>query len=325
MNKKLYHPPAIVDELIVLDGLTRSGKFLLGKIVSNFQNVEYFQYPAAMEHIPYLYKMGMLDRDNAIAYLKINANMSTYDMGVGRYLNTRVDDNSSILNATDYKEYVARTVAPDGNIAMERFKQLKRVPSVLTHEVLPLVDLYLEAFPYMKMINIKRHPVDLAHSWHSRRLGERFGADPLTFTPTFDYEGHALPWFMMEWQEQFAKMKPVERVVKSITSLYRFDQKALESLDNQVKEKSIFEVSYENLIEKPLETVSLMGAFIGQVPHSNMDTILKRERCFRKLLIEDRKNKYDEIRNECDSSISDELKETSKAYEKYWAIDSIFN
>ena len=103
--------------------------------------------------------------DAAIAFLQLNTDLSIYDRAVGRNLNLRNSDSSCIRNATDYKDYIHRIEEQDGVEAIDKLKIGKRIPSFLIHECLPHIEFFLEAFPNLLMINIQRHPVDIAHSW----------------------------------------------------------------------------------------------------------------------------------------------------------------
>ncbi|SVE29509.1 uncharacterized protein METZ01_LOCUS482363, partial [marine metagenome] len=51
---KLSSKKDLYNQVLFLDGVGRAGKFLLGKICSNFERVETFQYVESLEHIPIL-------------------------------------------------------------------------------------------------------------------------------------------------------------------------------------------------------------------------------------------------------------------------------
>ena len=173
MNHRLAIQSAIIENILFLDGLSRAGKFLLGKIVSNFKRVEYFQANGFIEHVPILNHLGCMGKNDAIAYLRLHTNLNVYDRSIGRNLNLRLSDGSSVQNATNYDEYLKRTQEPDGVEAITKLKNDRKIPSFLTHECLPHIGFFLEAFPKLLMINIQRHPIDIAHSWFLRGWGER--------------------------------------------------------------------------------------------------------------------------------------------------------
>ena len=100
---------------IIVDGIGRSGKFFLGKILCGLENIEYFQYVSVLEHIPYLYRLGFINEDAAISLLQVNADEHFYNMLVGRNINLRFDDGSSVINSLEPELYDKRAKMPVNN------------------------------------------------------------------------------------------------------------------------------------------------------------------------------------------------------------------
>ena len=146
---------------------------------------------------------------------------SIYNLAIGRGLNLRKEDGSSVTHSTEYNEYLARTENKDGIEAISRLKQLNRLPSFLVHECLPHINFFIEAFPYLQMIHIQRHPIDLSHSWMLRGWGRRFGVDPLAFKPTIDSDNVPAPWYTEEWKEKYSGLSEIDRVIRSVCTLQK--------------------------------------------------------------------------------------------------------
>ena len=66
MNVQLANKPNLVKNILFLSGMGRAGKFLLGKIVSNFQRVEYFKFVSLIEQLPQLHDLKCMDRKSTI-------------------------------------------------------------------------------------------------------------------------------------------------------------------------------------------------------------------------------------------------------------------
>ena len=115
MEKSLAKRPHLLSKVLFLDGLVgRAGKFLLGKVVSNYLRVEYFQFAEILEQIPVLQHLDCIERNAAMALLQLHVDINIYNRSVGRNLNLRLGDSSCIQNATDYQDYIQRTKDPDG-------------------------------------------------------------------------------------------------------------------------------------------------------------------------------------------------------------------
>ena len=109
-NIKFVRKNILVKNLVLIDGLGRAGKFFLGKIVSGFENIEYFQYASIFEQIPYLFKLGALSEDAAICLLQNHIDEYHYYRQLGRNLNLRVDDATSIDNSLEKEIYYKRWI-----------------------------------------------------------------------------------------------------------------------------------------------------------------------------------------------------------------------
>ena len=82
----------------------------MGKIVSSFIVIENFQYASVIEQILYMQNIGAITKDGAIALTKSQVDENGYNMLLGRNLNLREDDATSIYNNLEYKKYLKRGV-----------------------------------------------------------------------------------------------------------------------------------------------------------------------------------------------------------------------
>ncbi len=310
--------PAIKNPVFI-DGITRAGKFFLAKVVSHFESIEYYQYIPLLEHIPIMWKYGQISKANAVAYLRLYSDLHIYDFLMGRNLNMRGTDSSSILNAADKDSYLARVNDAEGIEALKSLQNQKRVPSFLVHEMMPLSDIYFEAFESAKMINIQRHPVDIIHSWHARAWGERFfKPDIASFVPTLQTETGTMPWFAVDWFNAQTKYKPIDLVVQSVLNVNRLENKHYHETLAPLYKDRIHLMCYEHLVESPDDEIQRLSSFLETSPQSVMGEILKREGCYRQLSVDERDAKYKSIKQEASEESVQLLDEAIGNYEKKW-------
>ena len=86
---KIFPKKALYNQVLFLDGVGRAGKFLLGKVCSNFERVETFQYVESLEHIPILNSLNLIERSAAISMMQLILDSSIYNLAIGRGLNLR--------------------------------------------------------------------------------------------------------------------------------------------------------------------------------------------------------------------------------------------
>ncbi|MBI2095271.1 MAG: sulfotransferase domain-containing protein [Candidatus Omnitrophica bacterium] len=322
---RLVKRKCIAPNILLIDGIARSGKFLLGKIVSHFKRIEYFQYSPMLDQIPVLWKTRVFEHRSAVAYLQLVIDNFVYNRIIGRNLNLREADHSSIDRSLERSAYLDRAKNPDVKKMLSQFYSKKRVPSLVVHGMLPLIEPYFEAFAGLKIIHTRRHPVDLVHSWNRRRWGVRFfSPDRRSFVPVFQGARRPLgPWFAFGWKDA-ARLSPIDRVIKSILTIAGLEKKKPKTLD-PTRKKRIFFTCFEDIIQRPDDTVRALSDFLKAKPHPRMKSILRREGCYRRLAVGEGKKKLDEIRKEASARYFRSLETASREYEREWNLESYFD
>ena len=129
----------------------------------------------------------------------------------------------------------------------------------------------------LRVLEVVRHPVTLAASWYNRGLGERWDTDPRVFSVMADWQGHAIPWFALDWAENFVNASPMDRVVRSVLTLLNACDDGFDSLDDAQRDRILF-VPYEKLIGETRETVGKIGRFLGSDPLPTIEDVYTREK-----------------------------------------------
>lgn len=266
----------LTPRLVLVDGLTRSGKMLTAKLVSNFRRMEYFQAFDPVDHIPILWRLGKLDDHTARAFLRMELDAAIYYRAIGRNLNLRRADSSSVHLALNHDEYSRRADDPDSVGAMDRFNRERRYPVFFTHEMLPNVELFFSIVEDLRVVEPVRHPVDLAYSWFRRGWGHRWGADPLAFIPTLESPGGPVPWFAAEQPEDYLAASPVDRIINGILTVLDLARKICDRLAPERHQRIHF-VCYERLLSEPERTIEDVAAFLNTEPLDGIADVLARE------------------------------------------------
>ena len=158
--------PTLVNNLIIVDGLTRSGKFFLGKIISGLNNIDFLQYSYILDYLPYMATLNAISTDGAISLLRSVVDQSCYDQSIGRNLNLRFDDRSSIYNSPDFDRYILRSKSEFSRERIVKYLSDKDQHFLFVlHNNLASANIMFKAFPDIKIVHLLRNPVDLVYSW----------------------------------------------------------------------------------------------------------------------------------------------------------------
>jgi hypothetical protein len=272
----LFIGPRLTEDILLLEGITRSGKFLLGNLLQELEGVEHYQYAGILEHLPILERMGAIDAQTSQALIKSQVDNLVYDQLVGRNLNFRKVDKSSIHNVSEPARYLARVDDPSDADAMDRLRQRDCFPFI-AHETLPNIRVYLDSYPALRVVHVARNPLDLVFAWHRRGLGQRWGRDPKLFALAFTGPDGPIPWFATEWADDYCRYPEIDRVIRSILWLSRENQESHARLGDAEKRR-IAVTSYEALLTRPVAEVVRLGEFLGRPVGARLSWVVEKER-----------------------------------------------
>jgi hypothetical protein len=305
------------DEFVLVDGITRAGKFVMAHVVAGFVGMEFFQYSCLLENALYLLRLHKIDLATCRALLEVDLDISSFNMMVGRYLNTRVSDMSCIYNACDPAEFVDRAGVLDRDALVEKFQRERRLPLFISHEGLANVRALFGIFPRVKMINLIRDPVMLILSWYKRGWGRRIGNDPRSSWITFKGPSGPFPWWATGWEKDYNQFSEMDRCVKSIATLSDMARDDFNAADDAVKAR-IRMVRFETLVTAPEVVISQVGDFLERQPAPGLQTILTRERLPRVVSGRDRETALRAIQDQVSVDLTPVLDRLIHEYEHYW-------
>lgn len=306
--------PPVTENMLFVDGISRSGKKLTCKVVSHLEGVDYFQYASLVENTAYLQALGHIDLVEAARFIRFNIDEIIYNRAIGRNLNTRESDETSVTRSPDAEEYFRRAKAPDGQAALDRFNSEGRVALFHTHSILAFIEVLLEAYPTLKLIHVTRHPVDIAEDWLRRGWGERWGVDPLAFNITAETNASVVPWYAAEWAVAYQDMTPAERCIEAVVRLQDADARKLQSLDESKREQ-IHQFAFENLITDPDAVIKGLSKFVGAKPHKKMPELLSSENCPAVLPLKARQDNLKKLQADSSGETITRLLDAAAAYE----------
>lgn len=299
MNKLTRHAH-IAESIIFVDGISGSGKSVLFPILSSFENVEKIRIEHIYEYLSILHGMKKIDVDAAISLMRIYADLALYNQMISREVNLRINDDSGLLNNPHLLEYVSRLFYKDGEDVMRRIKKNSPILNIMTHQILPNIDLAFHSFEErLKVIVMVRHPLYMIDHWLS--YVERYGSDPREFTLWIEYDGKSLPWFAQGWEEKYLRVSPIDKVILSIEWLLKRGDEAYGKLTDSQKEQVMI-IPFEKFVTNPSSYLDNLECFLKSKVTSTTDKALKRQKVPRAYLSSGRGHKHYGWNNEDRSS-----------------------
>ena len=219
MSIKFKRDQFLTEKLLVLDGLTGTGKTMISSVLESFENVEAGRFIYDFEHIAISHALGALRVDAARALLGLLIDIKLYDNMISREVNFRPSDLTCVLKNGRALKHIKRLFQPDGNAVDSRLKDEKPIMMINTHQLLGALDCLFEQFKgKVYVVEMERHPLYLLEHWMSHV--DMHGTSARSFSVCIaGKDGRSVPWFAYEWRQDYWSMTKFDRVVKSIESL----------------------------------------------------------------------------------------------------------
>ena len=175
--KNLYRSNTYGNQTIVIDGMWRTGKSLLGPIIGSFENVQKPKLDYNFEWMCVLNSIGSVSLNNSICMLQMYADLCTHNNFLSREINLRPYDDTGFLKNPKPLKSIMNLFKSDKDAIQNKILELKPSLLIYTHSVLQVGTPMAEAFgKRLKMLVVDRNPVYFLSQW--AEYLEMIGTDP---------------------------------------------------------------------------------------------------------------------------------------------------
>jgi len=325
---ELYPRTSYVYELVVVDGIMRTGKFLHDALVSSLERCEMWQQYPVIDSIPYLHRLGHISTSAAVNLLRREIDMHLYYGMLGRRSNFRRADRSSIWKYRTPQTYIDRSETKDEQALLSQIvnKEVNPIFCLSTHDVFCNPDVFFEAFPYVRVIYARRNPIDIVYSWHKKDWGRRIGYEERSLWLAFEGEEGPIPWFAADWKKLYESLSPMDKII------YGVDWQTKEAMNNYLnldksQREQVFMASFEWVATDPDNYLDLLCLHVNSERSSHTSRIMKEENVPRVLKQNDLNMRINEIRKNASAKSFKHLMLMQEKYheesEQYFKLDTL--
>lgn len=307
----------LVDKVVFVDGVAHTGKLLMGPLLSAFHRVELHRLDTGLEHVAALHHFGKMSLDAAVVLMQNAVDEYLYNCLLGRSVNFRPTDASSVFQGLNQERYLQRLLNPqEGQAVVDRIEQERPIYQNLTHEILGFIDPCFEAFgERLFVVEMIRDPVDIVECWVRRGWGhDRFGLDPRSFILSIAHGDGSVPYFAREFSGSYHAMAPGDRIIRMVRACWEQTMRSYRHLPEARRRRVLF-VKFEALVTNTLAELERVGAFLDVKPSARLPAVMAQQRCPRQLTRESRETILAEIRQHASPAGMAELDEMVREYE----------
>ncbi len=287
---KFFPPKLINNNIVIIDGIARSGKLLTSTVVSSFSNTEQFEMGRNFEDIGPGIKFKKIDISYAESFIKNYLNELIYNKYLSRNVNFRATDRTGVKNSQYFKLYKKRLKIKEGDNVINLIKKEKRNIPFVTHDLLLSINSFNKLNLKYKMIYIFRNPFDLIISWNKRKLGERLGKDQRMFTLMIENKKRTYSWYS-KITGKYDKYSSIEACANFVYHLVDESIKSYKKLGRKMKER-IFITSYEKIVQNQNNEIKKIAKFLNSKITIKTYNVIKKEKLYSK----DKKNYYAKLK-----------------------------
>ena len=237
-----------------------------------------------------------------MSFIKI-INEQMYDSAIGRNLNFRKGEISSVDSYVRADYFYSLLSRPDGDSVLERMQHEKRFTPFFTHDMLLSGEALTSLDLNIKIIEVFRDPISMTYSWIKKSWGSRQITDPRSFKHLISYGGELIPWQAKEISHSWIKASPAERCALTVIWMTR---KLMYEFPKYPKHL-VLPVFYDNYAENTLFELNRILLFLNKVADSGISEILGSENLPRKLDPQVLQDKIGFLKKEVGVEIFDDL------------------
>ena len=300
------------NKFIIITGLTRSGKTALTPIICSMRNCEQFFFNTIVENL-LIYNYLKLINDEISKSLIIRAiNEEVYDKIYGRNLNNKKNDFTNLKKYMGEVDYKKRILMKKSDLYTKNVLKKNFFP-ILLHEGLANLKLLENIFNKVKIINISRHPVDIANSWIKKDYVDKYFETSKSNIITINYKNKVLPFFLKDAENKikFCKSKE-DKVILMQSNLKKMFEKNYK-LSN--KKNNIILLKFDDLLLNSENIIKKISKKFKLKISKNFSKALKDQNCPRKIDYLERSKIKKEILKKLSPKFRDIFKKMIYQYE----------
>jgi len=280
--------------LVLVTGTHTSGKSMVSPIIASLSKVEMLRKIYYLDQISILYHFKKINTEIAKFLGHHILDLSFYEQLIGRNLNFRVEDETSIYQSKNPNLYKKRIFSKRGE------KILKYHEKNRTHMLLDAHDgIWFYKFwnnlkiKNLKIINIHRNPIDIVNSWINSDLG--LAEKQILCQIPLIYKNHKVkPFYLYKNFKKNNLKNKTEVIIDMVDECVRGEIKAYKRIKNK---KKILRINFDNFATNTDYNIDKICNFLNLKRSNYVKKIMKKENLPRILDSLEQEKKLKKIKN----------------------------
>ncbi|MEQ8319694.1 MAG: sulfotransferase domain-containing protein [Rhodospirillales bacterium] len=310
--------PQMLRHFVMVDGVPRAGKTTVCRLISSFERVELERIQEIYDYVGYLFSLGKMDRDAAVALLRASADLDIYNLYLGRNVNCRPGDQSGILKSAFPMRYLRRMFAGERENTAERILSEAPILQQHAHYQMERIGIHFDAFPdVLKVIEVLRHPIDLVDAYRGRMAGGNVCESLHRVHLCLRHKDTAVHLMADGWEDEFLSAGPADRVIHMFHGYLTRSLETYRSLPSEQRDRIRIAI-FEDLAADPRGQAEELAAFLGTRTTKATARMIARTGSLRPAPADARNKAFESLKSECTPENLTRLDEMIAIYENRW-------
>ncbi len=256
------------NKIVIVDGISGTGKTMIGPIVGSLKGVSSGKFDYNFEYIAILNYLGLIDSKSSSEVLKYTVENAIYYDSIGREVNFRMNDLSSVLKLGHAQKYLKKIITKSTSSLYSNAIATNDSFMLWTHQLIATYPILNLAFgSRLKLIECVRHPINLFDHWIHRNWWD------VPFNPNLITQRHKseLYWYFKDDKYNYNLRSPEDKSIIHLINLY-------EKLFLYVDNPKILFIPFEKFVLNPWTYIRNVEAFIGCKKSFLTDIVMKKEK-----------------------------------------------
>lgn len=240
----LYRPHTYNRKILIVDGISGSGKTLILQALKNIYSLEQTSFENGVECYCHLYHEGITSAADTAALIQQRLDVQYYNVRISREVNLRPKDLTGITFTRKFFRVLRRMFQQDGPNSDVNLNDRSTIQSIAVHHTPEIVEIMRGTGVEIYYLRMLRHPCFLFHN--NLSFIESFGQTPRDFTLMRKLQGGQCPIFIKDC-EAYLRMNSHEKTATLISDLYDREQ----AYPVEVGSHREIEVIFENFVSSP--------------------------------------------------------------------------
>lgn len=278
---QIFRKNFLKNPVIIVDGSPGSGKGIISRLLSYFENVEMFREKPEYEVILPLFQLGALDLNAAKFLVQAISDQDIYNQSILRHANIKPSDLSSITKFPRKIEYLKRLISNDLGVLEDNFRSSNKAINYFTHNMTTCIEPAFSALEerllYIRAIRspFTEYMLNLSASWVKRWENDYRNTLPLV---SLGNKEKCMPFFLpKEYSELYLKSDAINRAALSLSILQKDGDKKILELKKKYK-TNVIEVPFERFVLDPSTFLDWISNQLGTNVNKPLINFLKKER-----------------------------------------------